>query len=127
MKPKKKPRNYAATADMKWREIEMELVKGQVPIPSEIKRLAEKEVPEPSFAYASDYVEAVKVLREEKGLTWDEVGRWFASRGVPFSAQALRSAYKRRESELESPSKNATKLDRVVSGLVRILESEELV
>ena len=47
------------------------------------------------YPMPSDYCDAIEVLREEKGKTWDEVRDFFLEQGMDFSVQGLIAAYKR--------------------------------
>jgi hypothetical protein len=81
------------TIDARWRGVECELVQGEVPSPSDIVALANATPTPPRYVSGTDYAEAVAVLKDEKQMTWNEVGEWFKGKGLPFSLSTLQQAY----------------------------------
>jgi hypothetical protein len=63
--------------------------------PQSILQDAMQEKAKPPFFCSSDYAESVRVLRDEKGMTWKEIGQWFEDRGVSIAWASLRAAYYR--------------------------------
>jgi hypothetical protein len=45
------------------------------------------------FVIASDYLDVIKELRDNKKLTWLEIARWFKAQEIPLSKAAVTSAY----------------------------------
>lgn len=63
--------------------------------PEALLKVAEKEDPNICGPLASDYVEIIHKLREEKHFTWKDVEKWFEKHDLPFSDTTLTSVYRK--------------------------------
>ena len=75
------------------RFVEMEISECDMPEPSKIAELAQAVEPAPRQLCASDYGEAINVLRD-KGYTWKEISEWFGQQGVEYSMQAITAGWR---------------------------------
>lgn len=50
---------------------------------------------------ASDYIETIRILRDEKNFTWLEVQDFLRANGVEFSCQTLTSVWHRHQKRAE--------------------------
>jgi hypothetical protein len=81
------------TIDARWRDMECELIQGEVPSPDDICALAHATPAPPRYVSGTDYAAAVAVLKDAKQMTWNEVAEWFKAKGLPFSLGTLQQAY----------------------------------
>jgi hypothetical protein len=77
--------------EFRWRDVQF--LRGQVMSPDDAMQAALDTAAPPRYVCASEYISVIAVLRDEKGLTWKEVGEWFAEKKLPFSLASLQAAY----------------------------------
>lgn len=61
---------------------------------------------EPRYYCASEYFDVIKILREEKTLTWHEIGDFFRSKGINLCDISLSNAYKKENRRREEIHEN---------------------
>ena len=95
--------NESALISVRWREVETEMVKGEVVSPEGLSKMAEDTPKLPRFVVTSDYADTIMILRDTKGMFWNEIGEWFSVRGLPFSIGSIQGVYFKERRRREQP------------------------
>lgn len=77
--------------------VDREMIEGAAPTAESMILAANAEQQRPRYICASEYADAVHILRT-KGFTWKEVTDWINANGACFSLQALIAGYRKKYS-----------------------------
>ena len=62
-------------------------------IPTAAQITAEALTTAPAKPHPRHYTEAIRILHEDKLMTWNEIAAWFTARGLAFSRAGIYDAY----------------------------------
>lgn len=70
-------------------------------VPASLFKMAKRAEKRPDCITASNYYDTVRMLFENKGLSWPEIHEWFARRGVHYAKGTLTQIYRKGRGRVE--------------------------